>query len=115
MLYVISNEVAYLLYFFGLLVVVGFAIHRKVRVQPGIRADVRRGDRSLNMFDAFFGGITVINLGVAHVTIPLMPDRTSRFAFLMLVIETFAWAYLIYRDAKTREYILWLREWTTVD
>lgn len=104
--WLLSNERLYLAYFWvlfagaallALLRMLG-VVTDHVQLGSGLTAEVKRGPESTGILSAAYATVfAVVNLGVAQLVFPLLPCSISRFAFLMVTIETLAWAYLIYR------------------
>jgi hypothetical protein len=114
----LSNERLYLIYFWTLVAgSVLLAILRwlgvvtdRLQLAPGLTAQITRGAESTNILSAAYVTIvTVLNLGLAQLVFPLLPSQINRFAFAMVVIETAAWAYLIYRWPWFSNWLIGLR------
>lgn len=109
----LSNEKLYLIYLWSLLAAaVLLALLRafgivtdEMHLGGGLSARVIRGPESTAILSAAFATVVaILNIGVAQLVFPLLPFNINRFAFIMVVIETMAWAYLIYR-------LPWLSNW----
>lgn len=100
------NDRLYLLYF---LLLVGGAVllallrllgvvTDQMHLAPGLTAVVQRGPVSQAvLFGLLATVIAALNLGAAQLVFPLLSPQIGRFAFVMVVLETAAWAYLVYR------------------
>jgi hypothetical protein len=97
-MHLVSNESLYLGYL-GLLLagaVVSELRHGAKRILG--HAAARRSEAEMSVIHGEFIVITGINLGVGQITFQYMPEYLQQLAFLLVVIETLAWACLIYRD-----------------
>jgi len=94
----LSNEFLYLAYVAVLVAGVTIAELRHCAKRISGRAAPPRTEADLSVMHAEFIVITGINLGVGQITFQYMPEYIQKLAFLLVVIETFAWAFLIYRD-----------------
>lgn len=101
-----TNQVAYLIYFSGL---IGIALLLELLRRLGRLAaagEATRGPTSMGIVHGTFVVITVINIGIAQIIVPLLGQTITRFAFLMMVLETVAWAYVIYWNGWSRNKII---------
>jgi hypothetical protein len=94
----LSNEFLYLGYL-GLLLagaVVSEVRHGARRLLGSAAA--RRSEGEMSVIHGEFIVITGINLGVGQITFQYLPGYLQELAFLLVMVETLAWACLIYRD-----------------
>lgn len=122
---VFTNQIAYLFYFFSLIgIAIGLEVIRYLpsrrTVNTGsmalsVNASVKRGAVSLQIIHGTFVVITAINIGIAQVVFPFLPPRINRFSFVMMVLETFAWAYLVYLNGWARNKLMRLVQWAATD
>jgi hypothetical protein len=103
-----SNEFMYLGYIAVLLggVIVSEVRHCAKRISG--HASPTRTDADMSIMHGEFIVITGINLGIGQIVFQYMPDYIQELAFLLVMIETFAWACLIYRDDWFSRRLIWL-------
>jgi hypothetical protein len=94
----LSNEFLYLAYIAVLVAGVAIAEVRHCARRISGRAGPPRTEADMSVMHAEFIVITGINLGIGQITFQYMPEYIQKLAFLLVMIETFAWAFLIYRD-----------------
>jgi hypothetical protein len=112
------NDRLYLFYFWFLiggavllavLRILGF-VTDQMDLAPGLTAVVTRGPESIGIIGGTFATIVaVLNLGVAQLIFPLLSSQVNRFAFLIVMLETAAWAYLVYRWPPLTNWLVGLR------
>jgi hypothetical protein len=122
---IFSNQVAYLVYVV-LLVVLGPILegvsHVRARIKTTaanrttvhVEATVTRGDASLRIFHGAFLSVTAINIGIGQIVIPLLTIIRD-YAFVIMLLETLAWAYLFYLNSWTRNKLIGLVMWVSKD
>jgi hypothetical protein len=116
--HLLANDSSYLIYFAvlvggaGLLAVLRHfgVVSDQINLGPGLTAEVKRGPESIAKLSTIFATIfVVLNLGVAQLVFPLLSPQVGRFAFVMVVLESLAWAYLLFRWPLLTNWLIGLR------
>ncbi len=90
-------------------------LYPQKKLAPGLEGVVRRGPVSMATFNGWFAGITGFNLGIGAIVVPLLPHNTARFGWILIVLATVAWFYIIYWTGWFRNWYLGVLQKTTED
>jgi hypothetical protein len=100
---------------FAAVLFVRHLFHDRTTLAPGLADQVKRGAVSMTLFNGWFAGITGFNIGVGAIVMPLLPLGISRFAWLLVLLVTAAWFYVIYWTGSFRNWYLGVQEKASKD
>lgn len=103
----LKNDWLYLLYFWLLLFsAIALAAFNKYSNRPrpnaSARLSVKRGDYSMGLVHGLFITVAGFNIAIGQVVFPFIASHISKYSFIMILLQTFAWAHIIYKNVWVR-------------